>query len=389
MKNLFYLVAIINFFSCSKSELSNNNTPSQKIVLKGEITTNTILKAANEYILEENVYVKNCSQLTIEAGTVIKSSKKAMLIIEPCSKIIANGTSSKPIVFTSSKPDGEKMPGDFGGLIVLGNATTNHLGNNIFTGYQCLVIPFGGKNDSDNSGILRYVRIEYGSPVMGSFDIGALTLGGVGKGTTIEYVQTSYSGDCSFYFMGGSVNTSNLYSYASADDDFSFDYGYNGTVKNSIGKKDKNYCYQPMIGEQFNSGNSIECKNNGSPTKPTYPKLDNMTLILDSSILRIGSGLYTEGVSKFELTNSTITEWNHLGVLLSSNSYQSYMSNNSKLINNKFNSIWGSTCYQTKELKTKAKSESNIESFISKQQIHTLSRPSWINRWTRFPEKGK
>jgi hypothetical protein len=189
--------------------------------------------------------------------------------------------------------------------------------------------------------------------------------------------------------MGGSVNTSNLYSYASADDDFSFDYGYNGTVKNSIGKKDKNYCYQPMIGEQFNSGNSIECKNNGSPTKPTYPKLDNMTLILDSSILRIGSGLYTEGVSKFELTNSTITEWNHLGVLLSSNSYQSYMSNNSKLINNKFNSIWGSTCYQTKELKTKAKSESNIESFISKQQIHTLSRPSWINRWTRFPEKGK
>jgi hypothetical protein len=113
-----------------------------------------------------------------------------------------------------------------------------------------------------------------------------------------------------------------------------------------------------------------------------------MTLILDSSILRIGSGLYTEGVSKFELTNSTITEWNSLGVLLGNNSYQSYMSNNSKLTNNKFNSVWGSVCYQTKELKTKAKTEGNIESFIDKHQIEILAKPTWTNTWTLFPTKG-
>jgi hypothetical protein len=388
MKKLWLLVTVVTLFSCSKSELSVVNTPSETIVLKGDITTNKTLTSNNVYILDENVHVKNCSQLTIEPGTVIKSSNRSQLIIEPCSKIIANGTSSKPIVFTSGKPDGQKSPGDFGSLVILGNAKVNDP-SAVYTGYRCFDIRFGGNNDNDNSGILRYVRIEYGGlPIMGSFDIGALTLGGVGKGTIIEYVQTSYSGDCSFYFMGGSVNTNNLYSYASADDDFSFDYGYNGTMKNSVGKKDKNYCYRPMLGEQFNSGNSIECKNNGSPTTPTYPKLDNMTLILDSSMLRIGSGLYTEGVSKFELTNSTITEWNHLGVLLSSNSYQLYMSDNSKLTNNKFNSIWGSTCYQTKELKTKAKTEGNIELQINKQQIDILSKPTWINNWTRFPTKG-
>ena len=387
MKKLWLLVTVVTLFSCSKSELSVMNTPSETIVLKGDITTNKTLTTNNVYILDGNVHVKNCSQLTIEPGTTIKSSNKGMLIIEQCSKIIANGTSNKPIVFTSGKPDGQKSPGDFGGIVILGYAKTNN--SNAVFNLQCIGAPYGGNNDNDNSGILRYVRIEYGGfPLPAQFDMGALTLGGVGKGTIIEYVQTAYSGDCSFYFMGGSVNTSNLYSYASADDDFSFDYGYNGTVKNSVGKKDKMYCHQPVLGEQFNNGNGIECKNNGSTTIPTYPKLDNMTLILDSSTLRIGSGLYTEGVSKFELTNSTITEWNSLGVLLGNNSYQSYMSNNSKLTNNKFNSVWGSVCYQTKELKTKAKTEGNIESFIDKHQIETLAKPTWTNTWTRFPTKG-
>ena len=397
MKQLWVLVTMVTLFSCSKSELSVVNTPSQTIVLKGDITTNKTLTANNEYILDGNVYVKNCSQLTIEPGTIIKSNNGSMLIIEQCSKIVANGTSSKPIVFTSSKPDGQKSPGDFGGLVILGYAQTNH-STSIFSGYQCLPLPFGGNNDNDNSGILRYVRIEYGGySTLGDFDLGALTLAGVGKGTTIEYVQSSYSGDCSFYWIGGTVNASNLYAYASGDDDFSFDYGYNGYVKNSIGKKDKNYCYKPMIGEKFNNGNSIECKNNGTTIKTTYPKLDNMLLILDSSNLRIGSGLYIDGVSKFELTNSTISEWNTLGMVLSSyEGTQYYKNNSSKLTNNKFGSMWGNLCFisshpsliTTNELKTKAQLDGNVETYMSKQQTETLSKPSWTNNWTYFLTKG-
>jgi hypothetical protein len=397
MKKLWLLVTVVTLFSCSKSELSVVNTPSQTIVLKGEIVNNKTLTANNEYILDGNVYVKNCSQLTIEPGTVIKSSNSSMLIIEQCSKIVANGTSSKPIVFTSSKPDGQKSPGDFGGLIILGYAQTNH-NTSIFSGYQCLPLSFGGNNDNDNSGILRYVRIEYGGySTLGDFDLGALTLAGVGKGTTIENIQSSYSGDCSFYWMGGTVNASNLYAYASGDDDFSFDYGYTGFVKNSIGKKDKNYCYKPMIGEKFNNGNGIECKNNGTALKTTYPKLDNMLLVLDSSNLRIGSGLYIDGISKFELTNSTISEWNVLGMILSSyEGTQYYKNNSSKLLSNKFGSIEDNLCFAsshptlmtTTELKTKAKLDGNVEIYMTKQQTEILSKPSWINRWTRFPTKG-
>lgn len=399
MKQVWMLMVVATLFSCQKENLEIVNNSSQTITLKGDIVTNTTLTANNEYIIEENVYVKNCSQLTIEPGTVIKSSNGSKLIIEQCSKIIANGTSNKPIVFTSSKPSGQKSPGDFGGVIILGYATTNQT-NAIFNGYQCLNLPYGGNNDNDNSGILRYVRIEYGGiSLPAQLDIGALTLGGVGKGTTIEYVQTIYSGDCSFYFMGGSINVNNLYAYASGDDDYSFDYGYNGIIRNSIGKKDKNYCHQPVIGESFNGGNSIECKNNGSTTNPTYPKLDNMLLVLDSSILRIGTGLYVEGVSKFELTNSIITEWNSVGVMLL-NSYEStqfYKNNNSKLTNNKFGSMWGNRCYwslystlmTTNELKTKAQQDGNVETYMTKQQTESLSKPSWTNNWCSFSTIGR
>ena len=126
MKKLWLLVAVVTLFSCSKSELSVMNTPSETIVLKGDITTSKTLTSNNVYVLDGNIYVKNCSQLTIEPGTVIKSSNRGMLIIEQCSKIIANGTSNKPIVFTSGKPSGQKSPGDFGGIVILGYAKTNN-----------------------------------------------------------------------------------------------------------------------------------------------------------------------------------------------------------------------------------------------------------------------
>ena len=147
----------------------------------------------------------------------------------------------------------------------------------------------------------------------------------------------------------------------------------------------------------FNNGNGIECKNNGTATKTTYPKLDNMLLILDSSNLRIGSGLYIDGVSKFELTNSTISEWNTLGMVLSSyEGTQYYKNNSSKLTNNKFGSMYNNICFSsshpslitTNELKTKAQLDGNVETYMSKQQTETLSKPSWTNNWTYFLTKG-
>jgi hypothetical protein len=120
-------------------------------------------------------------------------------------------------------------------------------------------------------------------------------------------------------------------------------------------------------------------------------------IILDSSNLRIGSGLYIEDASKFELTNSTISEWNTLGMILSSyEGTQYYKNNSSKLANNKFGSMWDNLCFisshptlmTTTELKTKAKLDGNVETYMTKQQTEALSKPSWINNWTYFPTKG-
>lgn len=393
MKYLLTIIAATTLISCEKSEVNNVNVPKQTIVLKGDITTNTKLTSNNEYILEGHVYVKNCSQLTIEPGTIIKSSNKSSLIIEQCSKIIANGTSTSPIVFTSSKPDGQKTPGDFGGLVLLGYATTNHP-SSIFTGLQCLNIPFGGTNDNDNSGILRYVRIEYGGAIsMGDLDRGALTLGGVGKGTTIEYIQSIYSADCSFYWMGGSVNASNLYSYASADDDFSFDYGYDGYIKNSVGKKDKDYCFKPMIGESYNGANGIECQNSGTSSKTTYPKFDNIFLKSFDSTTIFKYALLTNDDTKFSLINSTIVDWSNLGIYLDNKSTQYYTNNSIEISNNKFSNksyqrLWSR--YNPPMISTSESKllSNNTKTIITDQQIDILSNPTWTNNWCLFPKIG-
>ncbi|MBK7698308.1 MAG: hypothetical protein IPJ39_06080 [Saprospiraceae bacterium] len=133
------------------------------------------------------------------------------MIIKPGAKIIAEGTSAKPIVFTSNQAKGSRNYGDWGGLVILGKATVNKTpatieGENIST--------FGGSDDNDNSGILKYVRIEFGGIAFETDkEINGLTLGGVGKGTTIEYVQVSNNGDDGFEWFGGTVNAKHLISF--------------------------------------------------------------------------------------------------------------------------------------------------------------------------------
>ena len=114
-------------------------------------------------------------------------------------------------------------------MIILGNARVNKNpsvieGENITT--------FGGDNNSDNSGILKYVRIEFaGIPFETDKEINGLTLAGVGSNTIIDYVQVSHSGDDSFEWFGGTVNASHLIAYSGVDDDFDSDNGYSGLVQ--------------------------------------------------------------------------------------------------------------------------------------------------------------
>ena len=245
-------------------------------VIEGTIDKSVTL-AKGKYTLKGYVYVNNNATLTIEAGSVIMSdvTEKGALIIERGSKLIADGRADQPIVFTSGKPSGQRNAGDWGGVIILGKAPTNRPTNPPPVIEGGVNRAYGGTDPNDNSGILRYVRIEFsGVAAEPNSEINGLTLGGVGAGTIIENVQVSYGADDGFEFFGGTVNAKNLISFATYDDDFDFDFGYVGKIQYAVSLRDK-----PSDTDQ---ANGIECDNDGSGTSATpytKPQLSNLTLI--------------------------------------------------------------------------------------------------------------
>ncbi|CAN5583802.1 hypothetical protein BH10BAC2_BH10BAC2_11040 [soil metagenome] len=211
------------------------------------ITSSKTWDADTVYYLGGKVYVTNSAELTIQAGTVIigDTINKGTLLITKGSKIHASGTPLCPIVFTSARNPGTRNRGDWGGVIILGNATVNTpTGTANIEGLPASSLTqYGGgvgtSDDNDNSGELQFVRIEYpGVALAPNNEINGLTMGGVGRGTTIDFVQVSFSNDDSFEWFGGTVNAKHLIAFRGLDDDFDTDFGYSGKVQFGIGLRD-------------------------------------------------------------------------------------------------------------------------------------------------------
>ena len=220
----------------------NTNYPATSQTISGEITSNTTWTNDKVYLLQGFVYVVNGVTLTIQPGTIIRGDKnsKGTLIIERGAKLIAQGTASEPIVFTSNQSAGSRNYGDWGGIILCGNAKINVPGGEaqIEGGPRSY---YGGTNDNDNSGILNYVRIEFpGIPFQPDKEINGLTMGGVGKNTNIDYIQISYSGDDAFEWFGGCVNAKHLITLGTWDDDFDTDYGFSGMIQYAVALREPN-----------------------------------------------------------------------------------------------------------------------------------------------------
>lgn len=260
------IITSVSVTGCKKDD-DDETTPTptgSTIPVSGDITANTTWTAINKYVLNGFVYVKSGATLTIEAGTIIKGDKasKGTLIIERGAKIIAVGTSSKPIVFTSNEAAGSRSYGDWGGIIICGRAPINLPGGEgtVEGGTNAL---YGGTDASDNSGQLQYVRIEFcGIAFQPNQEINGLTLGGVGSGTQISNIQVSYSGDDSYEMFGGSVNLKNIVAFRGWDDDFDTDNGYSGKIQFAVALRDKD------IADQSGS-NGFESDNDGSGTTAT------------------------------------------------------------------------------------------------------------------------
>lgn len=291
--------------SCKKDENKTPNptpTPqdSTTVILTGDIASNMTLRADKKYLLKGFVYVKSGAMLTIPAGTVIMGDKasKGTLVITRGAKIDAQGTAAKPIIFTSSQAAGARSQGDWGGIIILGKAPINPTGGTAKIeggltptsgGKEEDYIWYGGSDASDNSGIMKYVRIEFGGIAYSpDNEINGLTLGGVGAGTTLSYIQVYRSGDDAFEWFGGTVNADHLVATYTWDDDFDTDFGFSGKVQFGLAQRAKTIA-------DVSGSNGFESDNdaNGSTNNPqTRAIFANMTIVGP-----IASGSSTSGIN--------------------------------------------------------------------------------------------
>ena len=323
--------------SCRKIEMDGGGstvvapptTPGvQTIVLKGRIDKDTVLREGNNYILSGLVYIVNNATITVQPGVTVKGdytgASVATLVITRGAKIIADGTQEKPIVFTSNSP--VPRSGDWGGIVICGKAQVNTAFTGTGGGAGILEVEGGinnsfgdglagggaSPNNADNSGILRYVRIEYaGYAYQPDKEINSLTMAAVGSGTVIDYVQVTYAKDDAFEWFGGTVNCKHLIAYKTQDDDFDSDNGYSGKVQFGIVLRDSTIA-DISRSEAFESDNDASGSINSPQTKAVF---SNLTLIGPRATLaNNGNSLYlaaahirrNTGVSIY---NSVILGW--------------------------------------------------------------------------------
>jgi hypothetical protein len=330
-------VAALFTVSCKKDLISEDVQKPLIIgatvdTLVGTISVNTTLTKTT--YLQGIVFVDSLVTLTVNPGVTIKGSlggavpdlvnfanNKGTLIVRRGAMLNAVGTASQPIVWTSEKTAGTRNYGDWGGIVVLGKATTvtsSGGAEGLYEAFQLApnkvpftygaVVPV----DNDNSGSIRYNRIEFAGGVVlqANQEVNGLTLCGVGSGTQVEYVEVSNSGDDAFEFFGGRVSAKHLISFGNKDDDYDFDEGYVGNLQFIV-------AYRNDLAD--NSGSEfIELDNNSASATfagkaVTRPTIANATFIGPSSLtVRAGSGgrfdggVYVRRSGKINFANSIV-----------------------------------------------------------------------------------
>ena len=289
MKCKFYSLALVAGMSvltaCSNdnnngdnNDNGNGNEIENGTTLKGTITSDVTLAAGNTYKLSGEYIVEDGATLNIEAGVKIISIYDDIvdyILVKQGGKINAVGTASAPIVMTSDKEE----PGAWGGIHICGKAHTNAEGGKGSS--EIGGATYGGNDEADNSGTLKYVRVEYSGYAFDSeHEANGITFYGVGNGTTVEYCQAYKGSDDGFEFFGGSVNVSNLVSVSCSDDSFDWTEGWNGTATNLV-------AYQEA---EATLGYDCDClieadnnENNYAATPIAHPVLKNLILVGNNS----------------------------------------------------------------------------------------------------------
>lgn len=274
----FYLLAVLTVMilatSCSSDDEDGVKEPTEgELTLSGSLSSERTLLTGYTYKLDKGYHVKVGGNLIIQKGVTIEGQELSddpdYILIEQGGKITADGTKDQPIVMTTKT----KTAGSWGGLHICGKAPINLAGG--VGSSEIGRASYGGNVANDNSGIVRYVRLEYtGFAFNEEKESNGLTLYGVGSGTTIEYVQTYKGGDDGFEWFGGTVNAKYLVSTASGDDSFDWTEGWIGNGQFWVAVQDSD-------GDCLIEADNL--KDNNMNTPISSPTIANLTLIGNNS----------------------------------------------------------------------------------------------------------
>ncbi|MEM7609026.1 MAG: hypothetical protein AAF411_27065, partial [Myxococcota bacterium] len=267
------------------------------VAVNADITTDTTWTADNVYQLDTTVYVSNAT-LTIMPGTVIQGAAgQNALVVTTSGRLVAEGTAADPIIFTSSNAVGEREPGDWGGVVLLGLAPINVEGG--VTNIEGLDPgeargQYGGDNAAHDCGSLRYVRIEWAGFVFGEDnELNGLTLGGCGTDTGLDFIQVHGGRDDGIEFFGGTANLSHAIVSQNGDDALDTDQGYVGNVQFFVNIQDGR-------GDNGLEGDNLEDAEDSTPR--SAPVIFNATFIGNDN----GDGLRVRRGSAGQIGNVVV-----------------------------------------------------------------------------------
>ena len=321
---LALIAGMFVFTSCSNNDDDPVIEEPDNSVLQGSIVSDLTLKSGNTYTLNGEFLVKEGATLNIEPGVKIVAQyddRVDYILVEQGAKINALGTASAPIIMTSSKEE----PGAWGGIHICGRAHTNAEGGKGSS--EIGGATYGGSNDADNSGVLKYVRVEYtGYAFDEEHEANGMTFYGVGNGTIIENCEAYHGSDDGFEFFGGSVNVKNMVVVNCSDDSFDWTEGWNGKGENLVAYQESastlGYDCDCLIEADNN-------ENNYSATPVSHPVLKNLILV--------GNGGNKQGIrlrrgTEVEITSAKVSGKGKAVAVESAETENALLNGKSKLI---------------------------------------------------------
>ena len=378
--SLAFLAGLTLFTACSDDETTNNggnggDEPGTETTLTGTITEDVTLTSGSTYRLSGQYIVEEGATLTIEPGVQIVAVHDDVvdyILVKQGARIEAEGTASNPIIMTSE----QKKPGAWGGIHICGRAHTNVEGG---TGNSEIGnAAYGGNDDADNSGTLRYVRVEYtGFAFDEEHEANGISFYGVGNGTTVDHCQAYRGSDDGFEFFGGSVNISNMVVTDCSDDSFDWTEGWNGTATNLIATQESEetlgYACDCLIEADNN-------ENNYGATPVSAPTIENAILIGNGAA---GNGVHLRRGTQVKMNNVQIYGKGDALHVESAETENALMDGTSTMSNVRISGIVlsGEGNYTNAEFEADGNESNQVNPYSSYDDI--IAENSWAAGWTQ------